>query len=124
MNHLSRLNWFRKTNTSGSAYVIDTMASSKAYELIAELCMNEEQLQENGYPRSGTKPGMAIINKAQRAAPSNEQDRYCRRCGKTYTLDHYDDECVDQCNYHPKKPGFRRGKKKNRNEDEETVDDR
>lgn len=78
--------------------------------MIAELCLNDEQLKENGYPRSGNKPGMAAIFKAQKATPNNQNERYCRRCGKLFNFDHYDDECVDQCNYHPKSPGFRRGK--------------
>lgn len=99
----------RKTDISGSSNIVDTLPSSKAYELIAELCLKEEQLRDNGYPRAGEKPGTAIICKAQSAVPNNERDRYCRRCGKTFTLDQYDEECIDQCNYHPKSPGFRRG---------------
>lgn len=95
---------------SGSTNIVDTIASSKAYELIAELCLTEDQLKNNGYPRAGAKPGMASIFTSQKAAPNNENDRYCRRCGKTFTLDHYDEDCVDQCNYHNKSPGFRRGK--------------
>lgn len=93
----------------GSSNIVDTVASTKAYEMIAELCMNEEQLQENGYPRSGGKPGVAIIYKKQGAAPANPEERYCRRCGKVFKLNEYDDECIDRCNYHPKSPGFRRG---------------
>lgn len=89
--------------------VVDTIASTKAYEMIAELCMTDEQLIENGYPRSSNRPGFAIIHKKQSAAPANENDRYCRRCGKVFKLDEYDEECIDRCNYHPKSPGFRRG---------------
>lgn len=95
---------------SGSTNIVDTIASTKAYDLIAELCLTEEQLKNNGYPRAGPAPGMAAIFTSQKAAPNNENDRYCRRCGKTFTLDHYDEECVDQCIYHPKSPAFRRGK--------------
>lgn len=95
---------------AGSTNVVDVIASSKAYNLIAELILSEDLLKNNGYPRPGAKPGQAIISTSQKATPNNENDRYCRRCGKTFTLDHYDDECVDQCNYHPKSPGFRRGK--------------
>lgn len=78
--------------------------------MIAELQLTEELLRVNGYPRPGKKPGMATIYKSQTAPPSNENDRYCRRCGKVFKLTHFDDECVDECNYHPKSPGFRRGK--------------
>lgn len=100
----------RKTDAFGSSNVIDTVPSTKAYEMIAELHLNEDQLRENGYPRPGKKAGMATILKPQsRPATNNEMDRYCRRCGKLYRLDHYDEEHVDQCNYHPKSPGFRRG---------------
>lgn len=81
--------------------------------MIAELCLTEEQLKENGYPRKGKNPGSAIIHKLQASKATNEHDRYCRRCGKIFNLSHYDDECVDQCNYHPKSPGFRRGRMQN-----------
>lgn len=82
--------------------------------MIAELCMNEEQLKENGYPRSGTKPGVATIDgamhKKRSATPANAEQRYCRRCGQVFNLNEFDDDCIDRCNYHPKSPGFRRGK--------------
>lgn len=72
--------------------------------------MKEEQMRENGYPRPGNKNGMAKIYKAPPAAPNSITDRYCRRCGKVFSLEHYDENAVDECNYHPKSPGFRRGK--------------
>lgn len=100
---------YRKTDSSGPQNIVDIVSSAKAYEMIAELQLNEEQLRENGYPRPGKKPGQAEIFKVQSATPNNENDRYCRRCGKIYKLDHYDDICVDQCIYHAKSPGFRRG---------------
>lgn len=77
--------------------------------MIAELQLTEEQLRVNGYPRPGAKSGYAQIFKPQKGVTHNEDDRYCCRCGKLYRLDHYDEECVDQCNYHPRRPGFRRG---------------
>lgn len=80
--------------------------------MIAELCMTDDQLKENGYPRCGSRPGVAVIHKKQGAAPANPDDRYCRRCGKIFKLDEFDEECIDRCNYHPKSPGFRRGKLK------------
>lgn len=96
-------------STDGSTNIVDNVSSSKAYEMIAELCLTDDQLKENGYPRSGHKPGIAVIHKKQAATPANPEDRYCRRCGKVYKLDEYDDNCIDRCNYHPKSPGFRRG---------------
>lgn len=99
----------KASDLTGSSNIIDNVSSSKAHEMIAELCITEEQLKENGFPRSGPKPGMATIYKPQNSFPTSEDDRYCRRCGKLFKLSHYDDECVDQCNYHPKSPGFRRG---------------
>lgn len=95
--------------TDGPTNLIDTCSSSKAYEMIAELCNTDEQLKENGYPRSTDRVGVAKIFRNKTAAPVNENDRYCRRCGKVFKLDEYDEECVDKCNYHPKSPGFRRG---------------
>lgn len=71
--------------------------------------MTEEQMRENGYPRPGSKNGMAKIYKAPPAAPNSITDRYCRRCGKIFSIEHYDEKAVDECNYHPKSPGFRRG---------------
>lgn len=102
--------FFSNSNANGHGNIVDTVSSTKAYEMIVELCLTDEQLKENGYPRPGGKPGVAIIHKHQSATPANENDRYCRRCGKVYKLDEYDEECIDRCNYHPKSPGFRRGK--------------
>lgn len=102
----------RKTDSFGSTNIVDTVSGEKAYEMIADLQLTEEQLRENGYPRPGNKTGMASIYKSQTKPPNNSNDRYCRRCGKVYKLDHYDEICVDQCNYHPKSPGFRRGKQR------------
>lgn len=78
--------------------------------MIAELCMTDEQLKDNGYPRCGAKSGHAVIHKKQCAQPANPEQRYCRRCGQVFNLDEFDEECIDRCNYHPKSPGFRRGK--------------
>lgn len=78
--------------------------------MIAELCMKDDQLHDNGYPRCGSKSGVAIIfNNRIKATPINENERYCRRCGNVFNFNEYDEECIDRCNYHPKSPGFRRG---------------
>lgn len=99
----------RKTSSCGSSNLIDTCSSEKAYEMIAELQLTEEQLRENGYPRPGDKPGMANMFKPQTGVAHNKNDRYCSRCGIMFNLEHFDDFCVDKCNYHAKRPGFRRG---------------
>lgn len=85
------------------------MPSTKAYALIADLCLTDVQLMENGYPRPTSRSGVARVHKTQGAVPTNKSDRYCRRCGIVFKLTEYDEECVDRCNYHPKCPGFRRG---------------
>lgn len=97
-------------STDGPTNLIDTCSSSKAYEMIAELCMTDDQLHDNGYPRCGGKPGAAtIFNNRIKATPINENERYCRRCGNVFNFSEYDEDCIDRCNYHPKSPGFRRG---------------
>ncbi|KAJ6637931.1 RNA exonuclease 1 like [Pseudolycoriella hygida] len=98
-----------KADASGSKNIIDTVSGEKAFEMIYDVRMTEEQLRENGYPRSGSKNGMAKIYKTPPATPNSLTDRYCRRCGKIFSLEHYDEKAVDECNYHPKSPGFRRG---------------
>lgn len=78
--------------------------------MIAELCLTDDQLRDNGYPRCGGKSGVAtIFNNRIKATPINENERYCRRCGSVFNFSEYDEDCVDRCNYHPKSPGFRRG---------------
>jgi len=101
---------FRKLDTTSTCN-LDKMSSEKAYELIYECILTEEQLKENGYPVAGDGRGKAIINKALKLKPRNENERYCSRCTKLFNLDTYDDyNVVDQCNYHPKRTGFQRGK--------------
>lgn len=103
---------FRKADASGSKNIIDALSGEKAFEMIYDVRMTEEQMRENGYPRPGAKNGMAKIYKAPPAAPNSTTDRYCRRCGKVFSIEHYDEKAVDECNYHPKSPGFRRGESK------------
>ncbi|CAD7091919.1 unnamed protein product [Hermetia illucens] len=89
---------------------IDKLPGTKAYELVAECCMTEEQLVENGYPRPGPKPGTAIIKETRtKVKPPNANERYCSRCSKLFDLSIYDEEAKDECNYHPKSTGYRRG---------------
>ncbi|KAG4075880.1 hypothetical protein HA402_003706 [Bradysia odoriphaga] len=98
-----------KADASGSKNIIDAVSGEKAFEMIYDVRITEEQMRENGYPRPGHRNGMAKIYKAPPAAPNSSTDRYCRRCGKMFSLEHYDEIAVDECNYHPKSPGFRRG---------------
>lgn len=100
----------RKADASGSRNIIDAVSGEKAFEMIYDVRITEEQMRENGYPRPGNRNGMAKIYKSPPAAPNSQTDRYCRRCGKVFSLEHFDEVAVDECNYHPKSPGFRRGK--------------
>lgn len=81
--------------------------------MIYDIRLTDALLQSNGFPRSGPLPGTAKIFTTNRATPNNESRRYCRRCGKEFSLDHFDENAIDQCNYHLKTPGFRRGKRDN-----------
>lgn len=101
---------FRKADASGSKNIIDAVSGEKAFEMIYDIRISEEQMRENGYPRPGSRNGMAKIYKAPPATPNSIMDRYCRRCGKMFSVEHYDEKAVDECNYHAKSPGFRRGK--------------
>lgn len=103
-------NYNRKSDALGSGKSLDTMPGTKAFEMIFEIRLTEEQLQNNGYPRGvGAAPGMAKFYTTSAATPNNENDRYCRRCGIVFSLDHFDEDVVDQCNYHFKSSGYRRG---------------
>lgn len=90
----------------------DTISSSKAYEMVAECTLDEEQLRENGFPRAGPKPGQAIVEgfyRREQPKPRNDDERYCQRCGKLFNIASYDLPAKDECNYHPKGTGYRRG---------------
>lgn len=89
--------------------ILDIVSTEKAYDLVAECTMTEEQLVQNGYPRPGECPGRATINAQRKAKSRHENERFCVRCSKQYHLDSYDESAVDECNYHPKGTGFRRG---------------
>lgn len=98
----------RKSDAAGKN-IVDTVSGVKAHKMIYDIRLTDELLTTNGYPRPGPKPGTAKISKVAPVAPANKEDRYCRRCGKIFRLDHYDEPAVDQCNYHLKSPGYRRG---------------
>lgn len=90
----------------------DTISSAKAYNMVAECILDEEQLKENGFPRQGPKPGQAIVEgfyRREQPKPRNEDERYCQRCGKLFNIASYELPARDECNYHPKGTGYRRG---------------
>ncbi|KAH8326182.1 hypothetical protein KR067_003107 [Drosophila pandora] len=87
----------------------DALAGDKAYDMVYELRLTEEQLVDNGYPRPGIKRGTAVIRACRPNRRPNERERYCSRCGKVFSLDIYEHSGVDMCNYHPKSTGYRRG---------------
>lgn len=103
----------RKTDStlSGSSEPFDKLPSDKAYDMVFELRLTEEQLTSNGYPRPADKPGTATIQCTKPMRRPNDTERYCSRCGKVFNLSMYEQECVDECIYHPKGTGYRRGKK-------------
>ncbi|XP_055696931.1 RNA exonuclease 1 homolog isoform X2 [Phlebotomus papatasi] len=101
-----------RTDSTYSGNTFDTIASSKAYDLAADCVLTEDQLRENGFPRPGKHKGQATICKTYQnhhLKPPNPDERYCSRCSKLFTITCYDRPGVDECNYHPKSTGFRRG---------------
>uniref|UniRef100_A0A336LED7 CSON004167 protein n=1 Tax=Culicoides sonorensis TaxID=179676 RepID=A0A336LED7_CULSO len=99
-----------KTDKNQSIGNFDIMPGEKAYNLVLECIATEEQLRQYGFPRPSSKPGKAKMYKPQPPLPPNrENERYCARCSKVFHLDKYDEICIDECNYHPKSAGFRRG---------------
>ncbi|XP_037943495.1 putative exonuclease GOR [Teleopsis dalmanni] len=62
-----------------------------------------KQLEQNGFPRPGERAGMAKINliRAKKNYVS-QYERLCSRCGKLFNINMYDEQCVDECNYHAK----------------------
>lgn len=103
--------YFSKSNSNEIKCVLDTVSGEVAYQLVAECQLTEDQLKSNGFPRPGNRPGHALITSMYKPKIKsvNENEKYCSRCGKLFSLDMYDEVCVDECNYHPKAPGFRRG---------------
>lgn len=81
--------------------------------MIYELRLTEEQLEQNGFPRPGKKTGTAIIQRNKPMRRPNDTERYCSRCGKIFNTSCYDEVCVDECNYHPKGAGYKRGELRN-----------
>lgn len=66
-------------------------------------------MEENGYPRPTDKPGQAKFFTSAKLKPRRPNERYCSRCSKLFTLDTYDEPSIDECNFHPKSTGYRRG---------------
>ncbi|XP_017005894.2 RNA exonuclease 1 homolog [Drosophila takahashii] len=87
----------------------DALDAEKAYEMVFDLRLTDEQLVENGYPRPGEKRGTAVIRACRPNRRPNQSERYCSRCGKVFSLDIYEHQGFDMCNYHPKSTGYRRG---------------
>ncbi|XP_020799645.1 RNA exonuclease 1 homolog [Drosophila serrata] len=98
-----------KLGLSGSGEPFDALNPQKAYEMVFNLRLTDEQLVENGYPRPGAKRGSAVIRASRPNRRPNESERYCSRCGKVFSLNIYDRHGADMCNYHPKSTGYRRG---------------
>ncbi|XP_017472534.1 PREDICTED: RNA exonuclease 1 homolog [Rhagoletis zephyria] len=98
-----------RSDASDGNEPFDKLPGDKAYDIVYELCLTEEQLISNGFPRPGKGPGVAIIMNSKPSRRPNADERYCSRCGKVFNSKIYDEVCVDECNYHPKSAGYRRG---------------
>ncbi|EDX14684.1 GD21350 [Drosophila simulans] len=98
-----------KLSSLGNGEPFDALDPEKAYQMVFDLRLTEEQLVENGYPRPGDKRGSAVIRACRPNRRPNEKERYCSRCGKVFSLDIYEQQGYDMCNYHPKSTGYRRG---------------
>lgn len=99
-----------KTDASAGGEPFDKLPGEKAFEMVYDLRLTEEQLVANGFPRPGKKPGTAVIQCTKPMRRPNDTERYCSRCGKVFNLQMYDEVCIDECNYHPKSTGYRRGR--------------
>lgn len=104
------MHFCRKNDATAGGEPFDKLPSDKAFEMVYDLRLTEEQLVANGFPRPGNKPGTAIIQCTKPMRRPNDTERYCSRCGKVFNLQMYDEVCVDECNYHPKSTGYRRGR--------------
>ncbi|XP_022211921.2 RNA exonuclease 1 homolog [Drosophila obscura] len=98
-----------KLASIGNGEPFDALDVVKAYEMVFDLRLTDEQLVENGYPRPGPKRGTAVIRACRPNRRPNETERYCSRCGKVFNLNIYESRGTDMCNYHPKSTGYRRG---------------
>lgn len=98
-------------DSESSLVTIDNCSSTQAYNLFYECILNEKQLEENGFPRSTDRSGLAKLFTQRKLRPQNgkEGDYYCARCHKTFNVEIYDEHHVDSCNYHLKRSGFKRG---------------
>ncbi|XP_011181014.1 RNA exonuclease 1 homolog [Zeugodacus cucurbitae] len=98
-----------RSDASDGNEPFDKLPGDKAYKMVYELRLTEAQLTSNGFPRPGNGPGNAVITSTRPSRRPNAAERYCSRCGKVFNLKIYDEICVDDCNYHPKSAGYRRG---------------
>jgi len=74
----------------GNGEPFDALDAEKAYKMVFDLRLTEEQLVENGYPRPGDKRGSAVIRACRPNRRPNQKERYCSRCGKVFSLDIYE----------------------------------
>lgn len=101
---------FRRKDSTQVIGNFDIMPGEKAYNLVLDCLATEEQLQLYGYPRPSIKAGKAkMYTTKPLLPPGRENERYCARCAKAFSLDVYEEICIDECNYHPKSAGFKRG---------------
>lgn len=75
----SRVSWsmnhkIKVGESDSSLLTIDTCSSSQAYDLISECLLSEDQLRENGFPRSATQRGQAQFYVPKKARPQNGKE--------------------------------------------------
>lgn len=86
-------------NSNSSLLTIDNCSGSQAYNLVAECVATEQQMKENGYPRTSEIRGKAQFFVPQKKKPQSarEGSYYCSRCQAIYNVEIYDEHHVDLC---------------------------
>lgn len=86
-------------NSNSSLLTIDNCSSIQAYNLFSECLASEQQLRENGYPRTTEVRGKAQFFVPQKVRPQNARDGsyYCSRCHAIFNVEIFDEHHVDLC---------------------------
>lgn len=98
--------WSIENRNKKSDEISKELTGAKFYINIEKWILTEEQLQENGFPRthiSGEKGRASIyVQQKQKQKPPKGSIRTCCRCKKDYTVDKKGFPAVkEECIYHP-----------------------